>query len=206
VTLARHAGFASPVQPGPFPDGPVRARRSMTQDAFRRIWTPRCHVVPFVPSCPRIGLSPNLIDSAWGLRTLSPSTRRGTRQRCCDILPASAARPACLAAPRCVRREMRPIDFCFSSLVLRAPSPRGLPGGHWAFGPALLWGGRCFTTSGHASAGPSTFSAPGAFSSPRRIDATEPLTSLSLSRCLGRAFARVSALRESRRPNPPQPP
>jgi len=31
---------------------------------------------------------------------------------------------------------MRPTDFCFSSLVLRAPSPRGLPTRHGAFAPS----------------------------------------------------------------------
>jgi hypothetical protein len=136
MTLARHAGFASPVQPGPPCDGPVKVRRSMTQDAFRRVMTPWCHVVPFVPSCPRIGLVLHLNDFARDLRTLSPSPRHRTRQRCDDFLPASAARPARLAAPRCGRRAMRPTDFCFSSLVLRAPSPRGLPTRHGAFAPS----------------------------------------------------------------------
>jgi hypothetical protein len=136
TALARHAGFASPVQPGPPSDGPVRVRHSMTQDAFSRVATPWCHVVPFVTSCPRIGLALHLNDFARDLRTSSPSPRHRTRQRCDDILPASAARPARLAAPRCGRRAMRPTDFCFSSLVLRAPSPRGLPTRHGAFAPS----------------------------------------------------------------------
>lgn len=135
MTLARHTGFASPVQPGPPRDAPVKVRHSMTQDVFRRVWTPRCHVVPFVTRCPRIGLSLYLNDIAWDLRTVSPSARHRTRQRCCGFLPASAARPARLAAPRCARRAMRPTDFCFFSLVLRAPSPRGLPIRHGTRAP-----------------------------------------------------------------------
>jgi len=79
------------------------------------------------------------------------------------------------------------------------------PDSSQGFRPILVRGTRCFTTPRFASAGPSTFSAPGAFSSPRRIDATEPLTSLSLPRNSGGAFARASFVEEAKTEPPTAP-
>lgn len=124
MTLARRTRFVSPIQPGPRSAAPVRTRRSFGPRRLPScLTTPRCPLDPFVSSCPRIGLSLHLIDVAWGLRTTSPSSHHRTRQRCHGFFPASAVHVVCLATPQRARRKMRPTDFCFSTLVLRAPTP-----------------------------------------------------------------------------------
>lgn len=171
-------GLLDPFRQGPLRDAPVRARPSLARDAFRRIWTPRCHVVPFVTSCPRIGLALHRNDAARDLRTLSPSPRHRTRQRCGDFLPASAVRAARLAAPLHARREMRPTDFCLSSLFyehLRHVGSRLVTG----LAPHPRAGNPVFHDTAIRFGGSVDFLCARGVLFPRRIDATEPLTSLS---------------------------
>jgi len=71
-------------------------RRSRKGDTIQRprapsvvSWTSRCLLDPLVTSCPQISfVRRHVNDSARSLRTVSPSPRRRTRQRCCGFLPA----------------------------------------------------------------------------------------------------------------------
>lgn len=60
-------------------------------------------------------------------RTVSPSLHRHPCQRRNSLVQASAHAPVCLAAPRDLRRVMRPTDVCFPSHSLRAPTHRAFP-------------------------------------------------------------------------------
>lgn len=167
----------------------VRACHRTTQDVFRRVREP--------PACAcGLGACDLRIEPARSTRTVSPSLRRRSRQRCDDFLRASATsslstRVALRLPERVTRRCVRPTSASHHSTTSTRVS--WVPD-HVTGLPRCCQGDRRFTTSLPLRRAPRCMRRREILSPIRRRRGAEPLTLLSPPhpRSAG-AFARTAS-------------